>query len=419
LNAFIALPLPLRLAILAVLGIIAGALINLGIYALAWRPRPISPWQRPHPKAPRRIWSDFLPILGWFGLARESNLHGRGFWIRPLFVELLCGIGLPLLYYWVTELSALAPPVPLLGFVLATPVKLHHEFMSYTVLLSLMLVATFIDFDEKTIPDEITIPGALLGLILAAIWPDAHLPVEHLLAPPLPIRGYGPLLLTSTSEWPAWLNSLGGLAIGISIFIAWCLAMIPALATLRRGWWRGVRLYFASIARESAWWKMLILASLGSAAIVLVWRAGGAPWQALLTSLVGLGFGGGMIWSVRIVGRLALHKEAMGFGDVTLMAMIGAFLGWQPCLMIFFLSPFAALVIAVAQWALTGRRDIPYGPYLCAAALVVILWWPWFWTNFGAAFAAGWLVPSVLAVCLVLLMALLTVWRLIESAFVR
>ncbi|HMC11574.1 MAG TPA: prepilin peptidase, partial [Pirellulaceae bacterium] len=105
------------------------------------------------------------------------------------------------------------------------------------------------------------------------------------------------------------------------------------------------------------------------------------------------------------------------FGDVTLMAMIGAFLGWQPCLMIFFLSPFAALAIALVQVILTGRRDIPYGPYLCAAAIVVIIQWPWFWVNFGGAFALGWLLPSILAMCLVLMMALLTAWRLIERAF--
>src|SRR5262249_24107955 len=158
-----------------------------------------------------------------------------------------------------------------------------------------------------------------IALALAAAWPDSHLPVVRLLTPPL--TGYAPLLLTSTSEWPASLSTWHGAALGVALFVGWCLALIPALCTLRRGWWNGVRYYFASIARESAWWKLLLLGALGSPAIVAVWHSGGSRWEGLLTSLVGMAFGGGLVWAVRIVSGVALGKEAMGFGDVTLMAM--------------------------------------------------------------------------------------------------
>ena len=40
---------------------------------------------------------------------------------------------------------------------------------------------------------------------------------------------------------------------------------------------------------------------------------------------------------MRLIGTFALRREAMGFGDVTLMMMIGTFLGWQACLILFFL----------------------------------------------------------------------------------
>ncbi len=402
---------------MAIVGFIAGSLINAGIYALAWQSRPISPWQRPHTEAPPRRWRDLVPVFGWRGLAREEKLHGRGFWIRPVLVEICCGIGLPALYWWETT-SHLAPPMPILAVPPVPALMLHHEFVSHAILIALMLVATFIDFDEKTIPDEITIPGTLIGLLLAALWPDSHLPVVRSVGPALvPVFTYQPLLLTSTSEWPTWLNDVSGLLIGLGIFVAWCLALIPALATLRRGWWNGVRYYFASIAREATWWRMLLLALLGSLAIFVVWRSDGPAWQSLLSSLVGLGFGGGLIWAVRIIGRVALNKEAMGFGDVTLMAMIGSFLGWQACLMIFFLSPFAAILFALVQWFLSGRRDLPYGPYLCAVALALIIKWPWFWATFSSYFMVGWLLPTIIVVCGVLLMALLTLWRLIEGWF--
>ena len=69
----------------------------------------------------------------------------------------------------------------------------------------------------------------------------------------------------------------------------------------------------------------------------------------------------------------------MGFGDVTLMAMIGAFTGWQSTLMIFFLAPFAAVLISITQWMLTGRKDIAFGPYLCLATLFLVIRW----SNYG------------------------------------
>jgi prepilin signal peptidase PulO-like enzyme (type II secretory pathway) len=139
----------------------------------------------------------------------------------------------------------------------------------------------------------------------------------------------------------------------------------------------------------------------------------------LITSLAGLAFGGLLVWSVRIVGRAALHKEAMGFGDVTLMAMIGAFLGWQTTLVVFFLSPVAALFIALTQWILTGRRDIAFGPYLCLSALFVIVCWPTVWGRVDYVFRMGWIVPALFAACLLLMMGMLMFWRFAEELMTR
>src|SRR5262245_66400634 len=95
---------------MAIVGLIVGSLINAGIYALAWRPRPISPLQRKHPEAPRRRWRDFVPVFGWRGLAPVGNVHGRGFWIRPLVLAVCCGGGLPALSRRVTAGEVAAPP---------------------------------------------------------------------------------------------------------------------------------------------------------------------------------------------------------------------------------------------------------------------------------------------------------------------
>ena len=105
----------------------------------------------------------------------------------------------------------------------------------------------------------------------------------------------------------------------------------------------------------------------------------------------------------------------MGFGDVTLMAMIGSFLGWQTSPMVFFLAPLAGLVVGVIQWIAYRDNVIPYGPFLCLAALVVIVKWGALWAWAAPLYDVPWLVPSALAVCLVLLAVMLRVWRAIRE----
>jgi prepilin signal peptidase PulO-like enzyme (type II secretory pathway) len=272
-----------------------------------------------------------------------------------------------------------------------------------------MLVATFIDFDEKTIPDAITIPGALLGMILMAAFPVA--------APPIAEKGgrVGHLLLTSPAAWPASLDGRQGLVIGLCCFAAWCLAVWPRTVTMRRGLNKAIQYAWVSMFRFSFWWAFPVILLAGCAGTLAVWGMGGVHWSSLLTSLGGTAFGGGLIWAVRIVGGGALGKEAMGFGDVTLMAMIGAFLGWQSTLIVFFLAPFVAVLICLVQWALTRRRDIAFGPYLCVSAAILVLYWSPIWeTRATRIFELGWLIPQILALCLILLGGLLGLWRLIE-----
>ena len=173
----------------------------------------------------------------------------------------------------------------------------------------------------------------------------------------------------------------------------------------------------ASIVRRGTWRVPLGLAVALTVLIGLTWAAGPGRWESLLSAIVGMVLGGGLIWTVRILGRHALGVEAMGFGDVTLMAMIGAFLGWQASLLIFFIAPFTAVLIAAAQRLLTGRREIAFGPFLCLATLIVIIGWDAIWTRWALPlFSLGWFIPAMLAGCLVLMGALLWLWRLARDA---
>ena len=110
-NALLAIPMEIRLPIVFVLGTCLGSVVNLAAYRLAYRPRRIGPWFRRDAKAPPRRPADWLPVVGWLGLRREAAIHGPGFWIRPLLVELLLGAGLALLYWWEGGCLGLLPPM--------------------------------------------------------------------------------------------------------------------------------------------------------------------------------------------------------------------------------------------------------------------------------------------------------------------
>jgi prepilin signal peptidase PulO-like enzyme (type II secretory pathway) len=346
--------------------------------------------------------------LGWWSLRRESPLHGGGFWVRPLVVELLFAVGLAALYQFEMSHGLLAPnsagEPPDREMLLA-------QFLGHAFLLSLLTIATFIDFDERSIPDGVTIPGTLGALLLAATLPWGGLPTWQRIAGTAEIEAV-PLRLTSPNPWDADLDGATGLWIGLACFCGWCAALIPRVWITRRGLARAVAYLLASM-RRSGWcpW-MAALALAGCGAIAGVWLLGGEWWRSLLTALVGMAVGGLLVWFFRIVFGWVLAEEAMGFGDVTLMAMIGAFLGWQSTLIVFFLAPFAAVAIAVGQWLFTGRRDIAFGPYLCFAAVVLIVRWDALWQRtLVGLFALGWIIPAVIVACVGVMVPLLWVWR--------
>jgi prepilin signal peptidase PulO-like enzyme (type II secretory pathway) len=294
---------------------------------------------------------------------------------------------------------------------------LHWQFAAHALLLALMTAATFIDFDEQTIPDRITVAGTLLALAFAACVPLSHLPVLVRLPTAVGGIGVGALHVASPHDFPDWFFSWRGLALGWLIFAGWCAALAPATCTLRRGWARAVQYYLASLARHAHSLWLAGLAIVGWGGMAAVWWQQDEHWQALITALVGLAFGGGLIWAVRIVGWVALKREAMGFGDVTLMAMIGAFLGWQPALLVFFFSPATAVIVAVTQWLLTRRHEIAFGPYLCVSALYVVVAWASIWHGYAEdIFSMGWLMVAIVAACLLLMMGLLMLMRLVREA---
>jgi len=112
---------------------------------------------------------------------------------------------------------------------------------------------------------------------------------------------------------------------------------------------------------------------------------------ALLHSLGGLALGFGILWLVATIGRLALKREAMGFGDVKLLGAIGACLGWQAVLFSIFISSLSGTLLGLGLIA-AGKKElqskIPYGPHIALAAVLWMLCGP-VCIDFYLAWAMG------------------------------
>jgi leader peptidase (prepilin peptidase) / N-methyltransferase len=394
---------------LFIFGAMVGAIANWAICTLRFYGiLPHSPWGPQHPDVSVRRATDYLPIFGWLTLRRDASVLGRGFWIRPLVVELGFACGAVWFYHWLAG-----------GGLSGTPPRegdLEIWYSSLSLLFVLVTIASLIDLDEMTIPDWITIPGTLAALTFAIAAPNYRLPEQAnaMVASYQAVNFLTPHSLNAAE----WRYDWRGLGAGLGTIWVWAWALLPMTFDFRRGIGAGCRLLWASIIRparrtrcairvrqrrpHAALYGMLLLAFVLSLIIGAVWFLKGDRWDSLLGALLGLAMGGGLTWGVRLIGSYAYGREAMGFGDVTLMAMIGAFLGWQAVLMAFVAAPFAALLIVGLQFLISGSNVLAFGPYLSLGAVLVVLGWRWLWPIAVENFfqLPHWITLSILFGCL-------------------
>jgi leader peptidase (prepilin peptidase) / N-methyltransferase len=139
--------------------------------------------------------------------------------------------------------------------------------------------------------------------------------------------------------------------------------------------------------------------------------------HGLLVAVAGFIVGGGIVWIVRILGQWALRQEAMGFGDVVLMAMIGSFIGWQASVIVFFLAPVMAILVVLVRLMISPDRAIPYGPYLSLATLATLLGWRHIWELSERILSLGLLMFPLAAISIAMLAGLLFISRLVRGRF--
>jgi len=198
-------------------------------------------------------WYENIPVLSYiFLLGKCSVCKDKISLVYPI-VEILTAVMAVLLYMF------FGPSV---------------KTVIYFVLFSSLIVATFIDFERQEIPDIITLPGIVLGLLTVVIYPE--------------LLGKGRM-------------------------------------------------------------------------------------DAIVDSLIGILVGGGSLYAIGFLGEIVFKKEAMGGGDIKLLAMVGAFMGWELTLVTFFLAPIFGSLAGIIAKIKEGKELIPYGPYLSLAAFISLL----------------------------------------------
>lgn len=237
--------------VVLILGLLIGSFLNVCIHRLPLNESIIAPRSRcAECRHPLRWWEN-IPLAGYLLLRGRCGYCGKPISFRYPLVEALNGAGYLLL-------------VRQFGW--------GAETLIYAVLLSSLLVVTFIDLDHQIIPDRITLPGMAIGLAASA------------------------LILP-----PGFLNALTGLLLG------------------------GILFY----------------------------------------------------------GVAMLSRGGMGGGDIKLIAMIGAFLGWQQTLVTIFIGALSGSVIGLflmVFWGKTRKYPVPFGPFLSLGALVSLFAGPALWT---------------------------------------
>lgn len=98
---------------------------------------------------------------------------------------------------------------------------------------------------------------------------------------------------------------------------------------------------------------------------------------SLQASVIGAIAGYLILWTIYQLFKLLTGKEGMGYGDFKLLALLGAWLGWQALPLILLLSALVGALVGISLIILCGRDKnipIPYGPYLSAAGFISLIW---------------------------------------------
>jgi leader peptidase (prepilin peptidase)/N-methyltransferase len=359
------------------IGASAGSFLNVVVYRV---PAGISIVRPPShcTKCKHRLaWYDNLPIFGWLILGGKCRYCKVKFSFRYPLVELVTALLFVSLYwaYFIQGCRAGLPAFDQGGWII---------FIGHLFLLGVLLSSSLIDAELWIIPLSVSYSAAVVGVLFSMIAPYyLDIATEDLwrITPYVGVKSAATALGACLGLGLAFLMvKFGLIQRSFEEFERACQLAEkkgqeppgPDQIKIRREMVREIA--FLSPLAIVAFVTVIFLTGSGPGAELWGELLKSQKWLAgLLGSLFGFMIGGGVVWAVRILGSLAFGREAMGLGDVHLMAAIGAVLGWTSPTVAFFVAPFFGLGYALVKLFLHRSREIPYGPFLSLATLLVMV----------------------------------------------
>ena len=300
-----------------------------------------------------------IPLATWLWLRGKCANCAAPISARYFAVELLTGLMFLACWLRFGE-QGFAPPI------------------IYCVLLAGFIVATFIDLEHFIIPDDITIGGIAVGVVVSGLFPEIH----------------GGLKAADGLKAAAIGAAMGGglvygiLRLGKLLFGQQRVALPEnSVVTFTEN---ELLLPTGPVLYEELFYRQSDTVLLHATRLEMVDRC---YWNAdvrLSPAKLRVGadeFDPTTVHHMEAVtSALVLPREAMGFGDVKFMAAIGAFLGWSGVLFSLMVSAILGSIVGVAL-IVFGRREwssrLPYGPYIAVAAVIWL---------FGRGNIVGWMM---------------------------
>jgi leader peptidase (prepilin peptidase)/N-methyltransferase len=371
-DVAIALPTFVNVAFAFAFGACAGSFVHVAAYRVPLGISVVSPPSRCPTCGFRLPWYDNVPIVAYLRLRGRCSA---------------CGVRIPSRYVWsevgMGLLFALAMAV------LTLPVRgsAWHEvghgwwsqqglvhgmpaFLAVFTGLSALAAMTATDARSFLIPVAIPTFASVAAFVL---WPLAAL-LQRDGSPPFPLE---------TPSWTACIAALGGMA-GLAVS-----RVLLAAGVLPRSFadWDDFAAHEGDVyadypfarremVKEVAFVGPAVLLALAGAALAPHVPHEGplpAPLGAFLAVATGFLVGGAIVWALRIVATLLLDSEALGLGDVHLLACVGAVFGWKVAVAGFLVAPFVGLAWWLVNLFRRAPMRVPYGPSLAVGSVVAWL----------------------------------------------